>query len=158
MQSVLDRRTMAADTDPTSPWWYVLGTLLATLAGAILKTFADLVGRRDNNLEKWRNDLLLDIQRLREWNEKQQHELNSYQSRLDEMSKSVLTEQSMRHDLKNQYAAEKMDHEVLKVEYKNLQKENEELKIKLSSACTINCNLPECPVMKKVASTTVGAL
>lgn len=120
----------ASETGTPSPWWYVIGTIVATLVGAILKTFVDLVGRRDSSAEKWRADLLQDIKGLRDWNDKQQHELNDYRSRLDKMGESVLSEQSLRHDLRGQLGNEKMEHEILKTEYVHLQKEHEDLKMK----------------------------
>jgi regulator of replication initiation timing len=57
----------------------------------------------------------------------------------------VLTEQTIRHDLANTHSELKIKHELLLGEYKNLQKENEDLKIRLA---TTTCTLVECPSKK----------
>lgn len=111
------------DANAPTPWTYVLGTLVAALGGAVLKTFVDLVGRRDSSAEKWRADVVAESASLRA-------EVTTLRDRIDKMQESVVTEQTMRHDLKNQLVAERMSHELLKAEYVHLTKEHDALKLK----------------------------
>lgn len=118
------------DANAPTPWTYAAVTIVAALGGAVLKTFTDLVGRRDSSAEKWRADLMAESARLRVWCTTQQEELSALRGRIDKMQESVVTEQTMRHDLKNQLVAEKMAHELLKAEHVHLSKEHESLKVK----------------------------
>lgn len=124
----------SSDPSPNS-LWYVVGTIAATLMGAILKTFVDLVGRRDSFQEKWRADMIVQLRELRGWNEQQQAQLNANVERMTHLENSVSGEQQLRHELRNQLNNEKLAHEILKHDYAELKAKYEDCKAKHDALC-----------------------
>jgi hypothetical protein len=127
--------TMATSPDGSNNWWVVAGTIAATLAGAILKTFVDLVGRRDSFAEKWRTDMIAETKALREWNGHQQEQLNASVMRMTTLEKAVHDEKELRHEIRNQLHAKMMELEGLKHDYQALKTEYEKVVALYDALC-----------------------
>jgi chromosome segregation ATPase len=132
---------MSSTPDNNSPWWYALAGVGLTFFGAVLKTFSDLVGRRDSRDQQWRNDLLTDQRELRAWCGRQQEELGDYHTRVQNLEKNVKGEQELRHEIKNRLTAEQLSHELVKQDLKTSEEKRAELAAKLESVTAANGKL-----------------
>lgn len=102
------------NADGGNSFWVAVGTVASMLAGAILKTFVDLVGRKDKMQEKWREDMLKDQADLRAWNQRQQAAIE----RLEHEAKEEIT---LRHQLRGELLAEQNKVHHLELDKINLQ-------------------------------------
>lgn len=117
-----------ADPTPVSPWWYALATIALTFLGAVLKTFSDLVYRRNSFDEKFRDDMMGEMRGLREWNTKQQAALDSSLTRIQGLEGAVQGEQQLRHEIRNQLMKEQLEHQHTKDDLEHALHELERLK------------------------------
>jgi flagellar motility protein MotE (MotC chaperone) len=125
---------MATDPGGTNNWWVVAGTIAATFTGAVLKTFVDLVGKRDSSDASWRKDIIKEThdlreeaKALREWNGHQQEQLNANATRMASLETAVHDEKELRHEIRNQLMREQLLHEGLKHDYAALKAEHEKV-------------------------------
>lgn len=129
-------------TSDTNPWWIALGasalTAVGLFAGAVLKTFSDLRGQKIEGDSQWREALLKDIEGLRDWCHKQQKQIDDYVVKVANAEKSAISDQTMRHDLKNSLHSEQLSHEVLKTSYAVLQEKYHALETELALLKKVN--------------------
>lgn len=147
---------ISAEATSSTGWIVALAAIGGTLVGAVLKTFGELIGRRDDAGAKFRADLLADVKGLREWNQLQQGQINKLQD-------SITSEQALRHELRGKLHTAENERDVARAELDIVQKAHDLLKqehahlvAEHTATREENARLRACTEIKPIVMATVA--